>query len=234
MKVIIKGTRSPQYDKLRASRARVCQILDFYPCPGRNMSTPTEAEFAAAANLSCPFLLLSNEIVTSIVYELNPREAIFLSLTCRALFHGVLSSQNYYLWYKVGRFSTQMPGHKAGWMLAKKVDQIKRGPASPQPPAAPDSKSASGTRGETPFSVDKEKGKAGSRKKPTRKELVEAVKSYSPKEVVVDYKRLLVETMLGDTDTGCQWCLAKPMTRKIYRSWKMRLCEGCFFGNVIS
>lgn len=208
--------------------------LSFYPSPGRNMSTPTEAEWAAAANFSCPFLALSNEIITSIVYELHPREAIFLSLTCRAFFHGVLSSRNYYLWYKVGRFSVQMPGHKAGWMLAKKVDAIKRGPASSQPPGTFDSESASSDRVVTPTSVGKEKGKAGSRKKPTRKELVEAVKSYSPTEVVADYKRLLVETMLGDTDTGCQWCLAKPMTRKLYESWEMRLCEGCFFDNVIS
>ncbi|RPB19021.1 hypothetical protein L211DRAFT_669270 [Terfezia boudieri ATCC MYA-4762] len=215
------------------------------------MSTPSKEVLAAAANLSCPFLSLSNEIITCIVYELHPREAIFLSLTCRALFHGVLSSRNCYLWYKVGRFSAQMPGHKAGWMLAKKADQIKRGQASHQGLATSDPESASSTEGETsisvnkrkatwkahdatPISVDKEKRKADARKKATRKELVEAVKSYSPAEVVVDYKRLLVETMLGDTDTGCQWCLAKPMTRKIYESWKMRLCEGCFFDNVIT
>lgn len=211
------------------------------------MSTLRKAELAAVANLSCPLLSLSNEIITYIIYKLHPREAIFLSLTCRALFHGVLSSQNYYLWYKVGRFSEQMPGHKAGWMLAKKVDVIKQGPTSPQPPlnstgSGPKatscrgsaSSTGGGTGDETPASVGKGKGKAASRKKPTRKEFVETVKSYSHAEVVVDYKRLLVETMLGDTDTGCQWCLAKPMTRKIYKSWRMRLCEGCFYINVIS
>ncbi|KAF8415872.1 hypothetical protein EV426DRAFT_628721 [Tirmania nivea] len=219
--------------------------------PSRNMPTATKAELAAAANLSCPLLSLSNEIIASIVYELHPREAIFLSLTCRALFHGVLSSQNYYLWYRVGRFSKQLPGHKAGWMLAKKVDKIRWDPASPQPPATSDAESALIAGAEkpmnldkkkasprnhdaAPISVDKDKGKACSKKKPTRRELLEAVKSYSPAEAVVDYKRLLVETMLGDTDTGCQWCLAKPMTRKIYESWNIRLCEGCFYNNVIT
>jgi len=214
------------------------------------MPTPSKAEYASAANLSCSFLSLSNEIITSIVYELHPREAIFLSLTCRALFHGVLSSQNYYLWYKVGGFSKQMPGHKAGWKLVKKVDEIMQRPllAPPHPSSAPngDSCGASTSSGDEapistnkrnatlPLDADKGKGKAFSRKKSTRMELVQAAKSYSPAEVLVDYKQFLVETMLGDTDTGCQWCLAKPMTRKIYGRWKLRLCEGCFYENVIS
>jgi len=200
------------------------------------MSTPRilKAELAAVANLSCPLLSLSNEIITSIVYMLHPREAIFLSLTCRALFHGVLSSQNYYLWYKVGRFSRQMPGHKAGWMLAKKLDEIKQGPTSPQSPLNSASSSGGCTADKTPTPVGREGGKVASRKKPTRRELVEAVKSYPHAEGAVDYKLLLVETMLGDTDTGCQWCLARPMTRKVYKSWGMRLCDICISNNVIS
>jgi len=130
-------------------------------------------------------------------------------------------------------------------MLAKKLDEIEGGPTSPQPllnstgsgpKATGGSASSSGAciAGETPTPVGREGGKVASRKEPTRRELVEAVKSYSHAEVVVDYKLLLVETMLGDTDTGCQWCLAEPMARKVYKGWGMRLCRGCFCDNVIS
>lgn len=147
------------------------------------------------SNKSCLLLSLPNEILTLIAYELHPREAIFLSLTCRALFYGVLSSHNAYLWFRLGRFAHSIPGYKTQW----KYNLTNR------------------------------------RHKATKKKLVAAMQTFSSTQVPgIDYKRFLVETMLGDTDSGCQWCLHKPLIRKSYPGWKLRLCRSCVSHNSVA
>ncbi|KAF8448422.1 hypothetical protein BGX38DRAFT_1188890 [Terfezia claveryi] len=178
-----------------------------------------------------PFRLLDlpPELVEIIALHLEPREAIYLSLTCRWFYYGLFSPRNSHLWYVIGNFASgSLPGHNSRWqtstvLLPESTTVLrKRSPASQvilerflgvnahQPPA--------------PVYI-------------RREELCDLVKKYpvEPGKPVVDYRRLLVDTMLGLTETGCQWCLSKPETDRDYffPVLKGRVCEDCFRFNAI-
>ena len=61
-------------------------------------------------------LSLPEDLFTEIILYLPAREVIYLSLTCRGLFHGALSRYNTYLWYRVGAFREDgIPGYSENW-----------------------------------------------------------------------------------------------------------------------
>ncbi|KAF8461197.1 hypothetical protein BDZ91DRAFT_737414 [Kalaharituber pfeilii] len=193
-------------------------------CPSLSLPAATPASrnhnLAVEHNRTVPGLLrLSAELITTIVIEhLSPREAIFLSLTCRDFHRGVLSNTNYYLWYRVGDFANCTPGWSASWALgtllrdlqANKVQLENNGRAN---------------------CCDKRKVKV---KKLSRNEVWRVFGTYDAEVArVVDFKRLLLETMLRVTDTGCQWCLKMEHARQVYEKWNLRLCDRCFKHNAV-
>lgn len=172
---------------------------------------------------------LPPEVVEIVILNLEPREAIYLSLTCRQLYYGLLSPRNSRLWYLIGNFASgSLPGHNPRW------------PAStvwlPEhtPPRA-SVLSAHQLILERYLGVNAHRLPA-----PvyiSQEELRDLVKKF-PVEAgkpVVDYKRLLLDTMRGLTETGCQWCLSKPDTNRdyLFPVLKGRVCEDCFRFNAI-
>jgi len=178
-----------------------------------------------------PFCLLDLplELVEDIVLHLEPREAIYLSLTCRQLYHGPLSPRNSRLWYLVGNFASgSLPGHNLRWQTTSVLL-----PDSPSPQAIP-----------APQVILERFLGINAHKPPApvymgNEELRDLAKIFpaQPGKPVVDYRRLLVDTMLGLTETGCQWCLSKPDTDRHYLfpvvKGRARVCEDCFRFNAI-
>ncbi|KAF8423921.1 hypothetical protein EV426DRAFT_601733 [Tirmania nivea] len=169
------------------------------------------------------------ELVEVIALHLEPREAIYLSITCRQLHHGLLSPRNSRLWYIIGNFASgSLPGHNHRW----EVSTVMLPELTPSPPQALSARQVILERflGENahqppaPVYIKKE-------------ELCDLVKKFpvEPGKPVVDYRRLLVDTMLGRTETGCQWCLRKPDTERdfFFPILKGRVCEECFRFNAI-
>lgn len=58
---------------------------------------------------------------------------------------------------------------------------------------------------------------------------LQTTKAYNPK---ANYRAQVLAVMNGTSRTGCQLCL-RPMTKKLYQSLRLRLCEDCLFGNTI-
>lgn len=200
----------------------------------------------APKHTDAPILTLSNEILTQIIFHLNPREAIYLSLTCRRLYYGVLSPVNRYLWYRIGRFAETIPGYKAEWERFFTVPEVVHdGPIQrPSGSFQPANSHDNGTQQDYP--APKQSIPPTNRvhrcwrsvlpledsQETDRQLLNEKLKVYNPAGLV-DYKQILLETMLGDADTGCQWCLQKPTGNKMYKGWGLRLCQTCFAENHI-
>jgi len=178
-----------------------------------------------------PFRLLDlpSELVEAIALYLEPREAIYLSLTCGQLFYGLLSPRNSHLWYIIGNFASgSLPGHNPRW----ETSTVLLPQSTPSPPKRP-----------TASQVILERFLGVNAHQPPdpvyikKRELCDLVKKFpvEPGKPIVDYRRLLVDTMLGLTETGCQWCLSKPDTGRDYffPILKGRVCEDCFRFNAI-
>ena len=175
------------------------------------------------------FLDLPPELVEAIALHLEPREAIYLSITCRQLYFGVLSPHNSYLWYMIGNFASgSLPGHNPRWQTST----VLLPGSTPSPPKRP---SAPQVILERFLGINAHQPPAPVYIK--TEELRDLVKKFpvEPGKPVVDYRRLLVDTMLGLTETGCQWCLSKPNAGRDYffPLLKGRVCEDCFRFNAI-
>lgn len=197
--------------------------------PKRRRITGNGRDAASSApdiNADCPFLKLSYELLDQIASYLLPREAIYLALTSKVLYHGPLSSLNSALWYRLGRFNDLIPGRDDYWL--NNVRWYYMFEASAESKAAlcrdenksPDDAVLSMTFGRRLLPPES----------PLRK-YVSTSEGLPP--MGVSYKEMLVSTMLGDTQSGCQWCLQEPLARKVYHGWNMRLCFDCFSENVL-
>lgn len=176
-------------------------------------------------NAACPLLQLSYEILDEIASYLLPREAIQLGLTSRILYFGALGSSNSALWYRLGQFSEQLPGRDDFWLNNVRWYYMYEASAESR---------ATLCRGENQTLDDAVLNMTfGRRLLPTESPLrkyVPASEGLPP--MGVSYKEMLVSTMLGDTQSGCQWCLVKPLAKKVYPEWDIRLCFDCFSANV--
>lgn len=177
-------------------------------------------------NANCPFLRLSYEILDQIASYLLPREAIFLALTSRVLYFGPLSSSNSWLWYRLGRFSELLPGRDDYWLNNVRWYFMFETSAESK---------ARLCRDDNQNPDDAVLGMTFGRKLlPSESPLrtyVSTIEGLPP--MGVSYKEMLVSTMLGNTQSGCQWCLQEPLARKFYSGWNMRLCFECFSNNVM-
>lgn len=81
------------------------------------MAVPHPTSDPSAAQPTTKGLLsLPEDLFSEIIHYLPVREVIYLSLTCRGLFHGALSPYNSYLWYRVGAFRENgPPGYSEKW-----------------------------------------------------------------------------------------------------------------------
>ncbi|KAF8415871.1 hypothetical protein EV426DRAFT_722025 [Tirmania nivea] len=177
---------------------------------------------------NCPFLRLPYEIFNQIANYLHPRDAIFLSLTSRILYFGALSAENSLLWYNLGDFKHLVPGHDPRWIynarwhfMYEVADEEKYRVASKL------CKDLKQHPDDTMLKLT-----FGRRRLPENSPFAEYYEGLPP--TGVSYKDMLVQTMLGDTLTGCQWCLREPLTRKVFEGWAMRVCYDCFDINVLS
>ena len=177
-------------------------------------------------NGDCSFLKLSYELLDEIASYLLPREAIYLGLTSGVFYFGPLSPSNSALWYRLGRFNELLPGRDDYWLSNVRWHYMFEASAESKAGLCrsgnqnPDDAVLSMTFGRKLLPDDS----------PLRK-YVSASESLPP--TGVSYKQMLVSTMLGDTQSGCQWCLQDPLARKIYGGWNLRLCYECFTENVV-
>ncbi|RPB19020.1 hypothetical protein L211DRAFT_871506 [Terfezia boudieri ATCC MYA-4762] len=181
-------------------------------------------------NANCPLVKLPQEILSQIAQYLHPRDAIFLSLTNRTLYFGALSSENSFLWYNLGDFKHLIPAHdprwinNAHWHFMYEVSDEEKSRVAAR--LCKDEK-------QHPDNIIL-KLTFGKRRLPENSPFA---KYYPASEGLpptgVSYRDMLVQTMLGDTLTGCQWCLREPLTQKVFHGWAMRVCHDCFHMNVL-
>ena len=196
-------------------------------------------------------LRLPQEILEMVTLQLHPREAILLSLTCRTLHHGFLSEANSYLWFRLGGFrESRLPGWSQKWLdpsysmlqrrsssKAFKIMDIMKKYAYEQkeanvlntfnklaPIASRQQHAPPTTAGAVQVLRGDNKFRRGFLWFTINYRYLEGERS----PYVVNYKKLLVESMFGRTDDGCQWCLARPLRAKYYEGLKLRLCTECF------
>ena len=228
------ATTSAAVELRRSGRVRVPArdrdtINELGIAPKRRRITSTSGASASLTpdvNANCPFLKLPYDILYQISSSLLPREAIYLALTSRVLYSGPFSSSNSALWYRLGRFSELLPGRDNHWLY--NVHWYYMFEASAESKARlcrrdnqqPDDAVLNMTFGR----------KLLPNQSPLR-EYIPASEGLPP--MGVSYKEMLVSTMLGDTRSGCQWCLEEPLAKKIYDGWNLRLCHDCFFENVV-
>jgi len=200
-------------------------------------------------------LRLPPELLTMITFQLHPREVIFLSLTCRTFHHGFLSEANSYLWFHLGGFGkSRLPGWSQKWLSAK-YSMLKR---KSSPEASKEFKDILNSTFQKSFANKQNASVVYSWRHlnayiattyPLQTTTAETLlmlrdKDKMPKwwflwltvnycsleggAYVINYKKLLVESMFGHTDDGCQWCLGRPLRARYYEDLKLRLCTECF------
>lgn len=178
-----------------------------------------------------PLLSLPAEIFENIVLFLRPPEAICLSLTCRTLYYGSLSSQNRYLWYLVGNFAYAVPGYNSKWEIQAQAATVH----SSTQRTWLQWLCASGARGSRLYRSltsarlrDWSELKMGSLSQliPNLERLYQKLSIFSPN---IDYKGIIVDTMMGDTESGCQWCLRSPLIVEKPPRWGLKICGPCYW-----
>ena len=190
----------------------------------------SDAGTTSNPNANCPLLKLPQEIFNQIAQYLHPRDAIFLSLTSRTLYFGALSAENSFLWYTLGDFKHLVPAHDPRWIKNARWHFMYE--VSDEEKSRVTSKLCKNDKQHPDNTILRLT--LGRRRLPENSPFAEY---YPANEGLpptgVSYKDMLVQTMLGDTLMGCQWCLREPMTRAVFSGWAMRVCRNCFHINVL-
>lgn len=215
------------------------------------------------------FLNLPEELLSQIILYLHPREAIFLSLTCRALYHGVLSEHNHYIWYALGSFANGAQDPLPAWLeciflsMSSKYSMDEYNFSDMKMPLSRD---VSGGKLDLPtqYFLDCKSEENVKRFQVGLEYIIEAMQDITPMDTLIApgrtarsldrhyrmpprnipsvfvpgwyYKRVLVGTMLGLDDLGCQWCLRTWWKGSPPKSWgklRMKLCNDCFRSEML-
>jgi len=222
-------------------------------------------------------LSLPDEILTLIILYLTSREAIYLSITSRHFFHGILSQYNSFLWYRLlcgpcpcgpyPRIGVTMPGQwRPEWAFPNNsmLPMASSGPwgtlttvpwPSPlrDPPLllVPTVRARSFTPprpgpGPQQPTMEEPRAKFENTTGMKVKDFKDCVMNFRTMEphrrfeggaiqYIPNYRRLLLDSMLGDTEDGCQWCLKWDRWQESHMvpELNMRLCTWCFASNLI-